>query len=119
MKNKTKKILFVIIMFIFVLIFFETIAFAGEKISTEQYHHTISSGDAPEIYNIGGKILKVLRNIAATVSVLALTIIGIRYMVGSVEQKAEYKQTMLPVAIGCIFVASLSAILTLIQSVVS
>ena len=117
MKNKTVKILFVIIMFIFVLAFLKTIVFAGDKLNPEDYHHTVSTGDAPYIFDKGGELLRVLRNIAAVTSVLALSIIGVRYMVGSVEQKAEYKQTMLPVAIGCFLVGSLSINLTLIQSI--
>lgn len=118
MKNKTKKMMFVIIMFIFVLMFLGTVAFAGDTLNPEEYHHTVSKGDATYIFGKGGQLLRVLRNIAAVVSVLVLTIIGVRYMVGSVEQKAEYKQTMVPVVIGCILIVSLSTILSLIASVV-
>lgn len=119
MKNKTKKIMFVVIMFIFALIFCKSVVFAGDKLITNDYHHTVSPGDAPYIFNKGGELLKVLRNIAAAISVLSLTIIGIRYMVGSVEQKSEYKQTMVPVVIGCLLIGSLSVILTLIQSIMA
>jgi type IV secretory pathway VirB2 component (pilin) len=57
-----------------------------------------------------------LRNVAAIVSVVTITIIGFRYMMGSVQEKAEYKETMWPVVIGCVLITSISAILTLIQS---
>ena len=112
MKKNIKKIIIPIVIFIFVLIFFETIALAFNPDSYKG-SHTLSSGDATYIFNKGAAILKILRNIAAATSVLALSIIGIRYMVGSVEQKAEYKQTMFPLVIGCFLVGSLSIILTI------
>lgn len=121
MKNKTKKILFFIVMFIFVLAFFEIVAFAGETFDPDSYKgsHTVSTGDATYIFDKGGELLKVLRNIAAAISVVTLSVIGIRYMVGSVDQKAEYKQTMFPVVVGCFLIGSLSVILTLIQSIMA
>lgn len=118
MKSKTKKIIFVIIIFIFVLLFLGTTIFAGDRIRTEDYYHPLSLGDATYIFKKGALVLNVLRIIAALVSVVVITILGIRYMVGSVEQKAEYKQTMVPVVVGCLLITSLSTILSLIVSAV-
>lgn len=87
------------------------------EMDTDDYKTGLRYGDATYLFDKGAAVLKVLRNIAAIVSVVALSIIGIRYMVGSVEQKAEYKQTMIPVIIGCMLIGGLSAILTLIQSI--
>ena len=33
-----------------------------------------------------------------------LTIIGVRYIMGSVQEKAEYKQTMWPYVIGAVLI---------------
>lgn len=117
MKVNAKKIVLFIIIFLFVLIFFKTISYAGDALVTEDYKTSLKYNDAEYIFTQGAKILKLLRNIAAIVSVLTLSIIGVKYMVGSVEQKAEYKQTMIPVVIGCILIGGLSAVLTIIQSI--
>jgi len=117
MKTNLQKIILFIIMFIFVLTFFDTISFAGETLDTDEYKTDLQYDDATYLFDKGAVILNLLRNIAAVVSVVTLSIIGVRYMVGSVEQKAEYKQTMMPVIIGCVLVGGLSAILTLIQSI--
>lgn len=116
MLKRISKIILILTMFIFVLIFFQNACYA-DGINTNEYSTSLSYSEASDIFNRGGKVLKILRNIAAVVSIVTITIIGLRYMVGSVEQKAEYKQTMVPVMVGCILVASLSGILTLIQSV--
>lgn len=117
MKITLKKIILFIIIFMFVLLLFQTISFAGEDLNPDEYKTSLSYGDASDIFSKGGKVLKILRNIAAIVSVVTISIIGLRYMFGSVDQRAEYKETMRPVIIGCILVASLSTILTIIQSI--
>lgn len=116
MKINSKKIILFIIMFIFVLTFFETISFAG-YLDTGDYKVNLQYDDAAYLFDKGASILKLLRNIAAIVAVVTISIIGVRYMVGSVEQKAEYKQTMMPVVIGCMLIGGLSVILTIIQSI--
>lgn len=117
MKMNSQKIILFSIMFIFVLTFFGTISFASQTLNTNEYKTDLQYDEASYLFNKGAVILKLLRNIAAVVSVVTLSIIGVRYMVGSIEQRAEYKQTMMPVVIGCILIGALSAILSLIQSI--
>ena len=132
MKINLKKIILLIMIFMFVLVSFETTAFAkqvmyndggGGKasggINPDSYKVTLGYNDATYIFNKGGQVLKILRNIAAIAAVVTISIIGVRYMVGSVEQRAEYKQTMMPVVVGCILVGGLAGILTIIQSIFS
>lgn len=47
-----------------------------------------------------GKILGYINVVGIVVSVVALILIGLRYMLGSVEEKAEYKKTLIPYIIG-------------------
>lgn len=117
MKKSMRKFLLIILVFIFVLFFFKTVSIAGEMIRTDRYHTTLQYEEADYILKKATRVIKILRNIAIIISVVALSVIGVRYMVGSVEQKSEYKQTLLPVAIGCGLIISLSAILTAIQSI--
>ena len=48
--------------------------------------------------------------VGSIVSIVALIAIGIKYMMGSVEEKAEYKQTMMNYVIGAILVFAISNI---------
>lgn len=57
--------------------------------------------------------------IGTITSVLALIIIGIKYMVGSVEEKAEYKKTMKPYLIGAVMVFSITNIIFVIEKLVN
>ena len=53
------------------------------------------------IKKVGG-VLAWVRNIAAVVSVITLMLIGLKYIFGSVNEKAKYKETFLPWVIGCV-----------------
>lgn len=59
------------------------------------------------IEDFGGKLLGILQTVGIILSVLVITILGIKYMMGSAEEKAEYKKTMIPYIVGaaCIFLA--------------
>lgn len=55
-----------------------------------------------------------IRNIGIVVSVAMLIIIGIKYMLGSVEEKASYKGTLVPYLIGALLLFTGSLIPELI-----
>ncbi len=51
-------------------------------------------------------ILGVIQVVGVVVSVIMLMAIGIKYMLGSVEEKSEYKKTLIPYLIGAVLVFS-------------
>lgn len=62
------------------------------------------NGDNSQLVSIGNVIVWVVRTIGTAISVLILSILGIKYIMGSVEEKAEYKQTMWPYIIGAFLI---------------
>ena len=62
---------------------------------------TISEDD---LQNFSGIFYNVLLTIGVACVVIAGMVIGIKYMAGSVEEKANYKQMLLPYLIGSITV---------------
>ena len=60
-----------------------------------------------------------VRVIGTSISVIVLMCIAIKYMVGSVEEKAEYKKTMMPYVIGCFLVFGITNILAIIVDITS
>lgn len=60
-------------------------------------------GTNPESETLKGmanNILGAIQIVGVVASVITLMIIGIKYMLGSVEEKAEYKNTLKPYVIG-------------------
>ena len=64
-----------------------------------------------------GKIVGAVQGFGSVVSLGVLVYIGIRYKVASVEEKAMYKETMIPYVIGSILVFSGSNIVGIIYNV--
>jgi len=57
-----------------------------------------------QLQNFSSSLFSILLIAATGVSVIVGLVIGIRYMMGSVEAKAKYKELLLPYIIGCIAV---------------
>lgn len=55
---------------------------------------------AHRIEIVASRILTIITNIGVAVSVIMLATLGIKYMLGSVEEKAEYKQSLIPYVVG-------------------
>ena len=62
------------------------------------------------IKTIGNNIVKILQTVGVVLSVIILIVLGIKYMMGSAEEKAEYKKTLMPYIIGAALVFAASAI---------
>ena len=72
--------------------------------------------DVDGITNIGNQIITILSTVGSIASVIVLIILGIKYMMGSAEEKAEYKKTLMPYVIGAALVFAASAIAGIVFS---
>lgn len=66
-----------------------------------------------------GKIIGFLQWAGAIAGVLIITIFGIKYMMGSLEEKAEYKKSMIPLIVGAVVLIAAPQIAKLIFSILS
>ena len=73
--------------------------------------------DTTKINATAGKVIKLIRNVAAIGAVLILTILGIKYMIGSTEERAEYKKSFIQLIVGVIVVVSAASIASLLFSI--
>lgn len=64
-----------------------------------------------DVMNIGNQIIGIITTVGVVVAVVILLVLGIKYMMGSASEKAEYKKTMIPYLVGAllIFAASMLA----------
>lgn len=80
---------------------------------------TISIEKANEVtQGYGTSIFETVSKIGIICSVIALMILGIKYMLGSVEEKAEYKKSFGIYILGASLVFAISTIVNLIYSIV-
>ena len=55
-----------------------------------------------QVLNFGQKIVNIIQTVGIVIAVIIILVIGIQYIMGSAEQKAEYKKTMMPYLIGAL-----------------
>ena len=60
-----------------------------------------------------------LTMVGIVISITMVSVLGIKYMIGSVEEKAEYKKTMIPMIIGAILLFTTSTIVSIIYQLTS
>lgn len=113
MKKAKKIFLILIITFLLVNIFNEVFA----TINPDDYAPgNVMQQDTEIIFEKTSMILGAIRNISIVVSVISLMVIGLKYIMGSVEEKANYKQTMIPYIIGCIMAVTGTTIVSFIYN---
>ena len=69
-----------------------------------------------DIQDLGNKVIGILQTVGIVLSVVILIILGIKYMMGSAEEKAEYKKTMIPFIVGVVLLFAAALIVQIIQS---
>lgn len=115
MKKSTMQIIVKIIAILFIVI---AVASLSSMVFADQIKPDSLtpdySGDSSAISQRAGKIMAMIRNIAVIASVIIIMVIGVKYILGSVEEKAEYKKTFLPLIIGIILVVAATSIASFI-----
>ena len=76
-----------------------------------------SAQGTDEIKNVGNSVIGILQVVGIVLSVIVLIILGIKYMMGSAEEKAEYKKTLLPYIIGACILFGASTIAGIIYNI--
>ena len=78
------------------------------------------NGDADlktdSISTIGNNVVKILQTVGVVLSVVILIVLGIKYMLGSAEEKADYKKSMMPYVIGAALIFAASALAQVIYN---
>lgn len=75
--------------------------------------------DTSKISNFGATLVTILQTVGIVAAILVLLILGIKYMMGSAEEKAEYKKTMIPYLIGAALLFGASTIVTVVYNVIN
>lgn len=107
MKIKSVIKIFIALILILTILSLSNQAMAISDANYYKPNQTIEQG---EFINRAGNVLGWIRIIGMLVAVIALVVIGIKYIFGSVEGKAEYKKTIFPYLIGCFMLMAISII---------
>lgn len=76
------------------------------------------TGDAGPITEKANKVIGALTTVGVVVSAITIMVLGIKYVMGSVAEKADYKKSMAPYLVGAVFLLSTSVIVQVVASLV-
>lgn len=90
----------------------------GDALKDISYYLTtgdISSDEADKLEEKIGIVLTVITNIGIILSIVMPACIGVKYMLGSVETKADYKKDMIPYLVGSVLLFGICTIVKVLQ----
>lgn len=124
-----------IILVMLMIMMSSSMVFADEKKSSSSSGSSSSSTSASEIINdisdatnkdhgietssfteAAGKVIDAIRLFAIIAGVIIIVILGIKFMLGSVEQKAEYQKHFIPLIVGIVVIMAATSIASFLFS---
>ena len=100
--KKSVKIISTLMMAVIIMFTISTVCFAG--MVGDVNIPTGKAGDTNALATKAANIVATIRNVAAIAAVVIIAILGVKYMLGSVEEKAEYKKSFMPLIVGIVVV---------------
>ena len=119
--KKMSKIVSIILMAMILVTMTTTVMAAEETekaadITPSSIDGSTSDVDVTNISTLGNSIVRILTTVGVVASVIVLVVLGIKYMMGSAEEKAEYKKTLMPYVIGAGLVFAASGIANIVYT---
>ncbi len=83
---------------------------ADDEFTPEKVKEKIDTSETGKVQDVGGQVVGIISVVGMIASVAILMVLGIKYMMGSAEEKAEYKKTMIPYVVGAALIFAASAL---------
>ena len=116
MNTKTMKILVTLLSAIIMVAMLGSVVFAAGAAAITPGSLKPSYEGTGDISTLGGKIMGIVQTVGVVVAVVILMVLGIKYMMGSAEEKADYKKTMIPYVIGAILIFGATTIANMVYN---
>lgn len=110
-----KKILKIILLFFILILMLKINSFA--TFSPKDINGDVSISSETELNEFTNNILGFIDMCGTILAIVVIIIIGIQYMKGSMEQKAHYKEKLIPYVVGCVFLIAAPKIARIIYNV--
>ena len=119
MKKRVRIFIIIILIIIKLSSFMATISYA-DLINPNDYNPNNSNDEVPEKFtNMVGIIATTIQTIGVILSVIVIGLLGIKYMTGSVEERADYKKSMIPFLVGTVLIVAVGTIIRIVNDLTS
>lgn len=117
--KKQIKILTIAVMVIAILATVGSSVFATVPDTLSQLKNPGNVSGVSGVQNLGKSIVGILQVVGIVVAVVVLLVLGIKYMMGSAEEKAEYKKVMIPYLVGALLLFAATTIVNVVYTMFS
>ncbi len=114
---KHKYLIIMIILLVALIIPINACVMASDVGLGDLSNYAKEQGSSEKFTDMVGTILGVVQTVGSVISIICLIVLGIKYMMGSVEEKANYKKTLLPYVLGAIMVLGISNFINVIYKI--
>ena len=116
-KNINKYLIAILIVLLILTLIIPSISYGKDDLNLGDLNAYKNETEMSSLKTKAEGIIGIIRTIGVVASVVALMGIGIKYMMASLEERAQYKETMKPYIIGAFLVFSLSLIPQIIYDI--
>jgi preprotein translocase subunit SecG len=117
--KKTIKIISILFLLISLIFSTTTYVQADIDIKPDEYKpEKITAQEGGRAIEMAGKILRIVRTLGVVAAMVVLSIIGLKYMLASLDEKANYKENMIPYIVGCALLVLCTTLPSIIYSIV-
>ncbi len=113
---KLNKVLYVILIALVLLVTISNFTSVFAAITDPGTITGSPTSGATKITDTGKKIVGIIQTVGSVAAVVVLVALGIKYMMGSTEEKAEYKKTLMPYVIGAVLVFAASNLASVVYN---
>lgn len=79
----------------------------------------LTDSDTATAFRSAGVIVNAIINVGLVISIVMFMALGMKYMMGSIEERAEYKKTLMPMIVGTLMIFVSGKIVSIIWNIMS
>lgn len=115
-----KMIIFYLITLIMLLTFIMPRYTYATVVNPSDYEpNSLQTGDVSKVKKAANPIIGTLKTVGIVAAVITIAVLGIKYMIAGINERAEYKKTMIPYLIGAILVVAITQLLSVVIQLVT
>ena len=121
MKQTLKKVSIILLAVFLLFSFAQPISLAARQDAGSIINNVSNSNSEVDsgVTDVAGTIVNWIWGISIVVAVIVIMVIGLKYVIGSTQEKAKYKESLIPLVVGIVLIVFASTIAKILFSLSS
>ncbi len=115
--KKKKWLIIVLVTIVLIGLFSSRVCAVDELIRDMEGIGTVEGATGSHVRYVMNAVIKLIQIVGSGIAIIVVIILGIKYMLASPGEKADYKKTAVPILIGCVLLFAASNLAGIIADV--